>query len=102
VGCSTQVSSTIEIRKVLFHGHQKCECLTPFSSTNLRLEENPILEWVSYFGEVKTNLFEDTREEPDDSSDDLPPVENGIYSVKMKLTQDIPQLISNAWKESSS
>jgi hypothetical protein len=68
----------------------------------LRLEENQILEWLSYFEEVKTNFFEDTHEEPDDSSDDLPPVENGIYSVNMKLTQDIPQLISNAWKESSS
>jgi hypothetical protein len=64
----------------------------------LRLEENPILEWLSYFGEVKTNFFEDTHEEPDD----LPPVGNGIYSVNMKLTQDMPQLISNAWKESSS
>jgi hypothetical protein len=68
----------------------------------LRLEENQILEWLSYFEEVKTNFFEDTHEEPDDSSDDLPPVGNGIYSVKMKLTQDMPQLISNAWKESSS
>jgi hypothetical protein len=58
-----------------------------------RLEENQILEWLSYFGEVKTNLFEDTHEESDDSSDDLPPVGNGIYSVKMKLTKDMPQLI---------
>ena len=29
----------------------------------------------------------------DDSSDDLPPVGNGIYSVLMKLNQDMPQLI---------
>jgi hypothetical protein len=51
------------------------------------------LDWLSYFGEVKTNLFKDTHEESDDSSDDLPPVRNGIYSVKMKLTKDMPQLI---------
>jgi hypothetical protein len=33
------------------------------------------------------------HEESDDSSDDLPPVGNGIYSVLMKLERDMPQLI---------
>jgi hypothetical protein len=58
-----------------------------------RLEENQILEWLSHFGEIKSNLSEDTHEESDDSSDDFPPVGNGIYSVKMKLSRDMPQLI---------
>ena len=54
-----------------------------------RLEEKQIVEWLSHFGEIKSKISEDTHEE----SDNLPPVGNGIYSVKMKLTNDIPQLI---------
>ena len=58
-----------------------------------RLEENQILEWLSHFGEIRSDLSEDTHEGSDDSSDDLPPVGNGIYSVKMKLSREIPQFI---------
>jgi len=58
-----------------------------------RLEEKEITDWLSHFGEVKSELSEDTHEESDDSSDDLPPVGNGIYSVRMKLERDMPQLI---------
>jgi hypothetical protein len=58
-----------------------------------RLEEKQIIDWLSHFGEVKSKLSEDTHEGSDDSSDDLPPVGNGIYSVRMKLTRDLPQLI---------
>jgi len=42
---------------------------------------------------VKSEISEDTHEGSDDSGDDLPPVGNGIYSVQMKLTRDMPQLI---------
>ena len=42
---------------------------------------------------MKSELSEDTHEELDDSSNDLPPVGNGIYSVRMKLERDMPQLI---------
>jgi hypothetical protein len=42
---------------------------------------------------VKSDISEDTHEESDDSSDDLPPVGNGIYSVRMKLERNMPQLI---------
>jgi hypothetical protein len=42
---------------------------------------------------VKSEILEDTHEDSDDSSDDLPPVGNGIYSVQMKLKQDMPQLV---------
>jgi hypothetical protein len=58
-----------------------------------RLEENQIIDWLSHFGEVKSEISEDTHEGSDDSSDDLPPVGNGIYSVLMKLERDMPQLI---------
>jgi hypothetical protein len=58
-----------------------------------RLEEKQIIDWLSHFGEVKSEISEDTHEGSDDSSDDLPPVGNGIYSVRMKLERDMPQLI---------
>ena len=58
-----------------------------------RLEEKQIINWLSHFGEVKSEITEDTHEGSDDSSDDLPPVGNGIYSVLMKLERDMPQLI---------
>ena len=58
-----------------------------------RLEEKQIVDWLSHFGEVKSEISEDTHEGSDDSNDDLPPVGNGIYSVRMKLKKDMPQLI---------
>ena len=58
-----------------------------------RLEEKQIVDWLSHFGEVKSEISEDTHEGSDNSSEDLPPVGNGIYSVQMKLERDMPQLI---------
>jgi hypothetical protein len=58
-----------------------------------RLEEKQIFDWLSHFGEVKSEILENTHEGFDNSSDDLPPVGNGIYSVQMKLKQDMPQLV---------
>jgi hypothetical protein len=58
-----------------------------------RLEEKQIVAWLSHFGEVKSEILEDTHEGSDNSSEDLPPVGNGIYSVQMKLERDMPQLI---------
>jgi len=58
-----------------------------------RIEEKQIIDWLSHFGEVKSDISEDTHKESDDSSDDLPPVGNGIYSVRMKLERNMPQLI---------
>jgi hypothetical protein len=58
-----------------------------------RLEEKQIIDWLSHFGEVKPEISEDTHEGSDNSCDDLPQVGNGIYSVQMKLKQDMPQLI---------
>ena len=58
-----------------------------------RLEKEQIIEWLSNFGEVRSDLTEDTHEESDDSADDLPRVGNGIYSVKMKLSKDMPQFM---------
>jgi hypothetical protein len=58
-----------------------------------RLEEKQIFDWLSHFGEVKSEILEDTHEGSDDPSEDLPPVGNGIYSVQMKLKREMPQLI---------
>jgi hypothetical protein len=58
-----------------------------------RLEEKQIINWLSHFGEVKSEITEDTHEGSDDLSDDLPPAGNGILSVLMKLERDMPQLI---------
>jgi hypothetical protein len=58
-----------------------------------RLEEKQIIDWLSHFGEVKSEISEDTHEGSDDSSDDHLPGGNGIYSVRMKLERDMPQLM---------
>ena len=58
-----------------------------------RVEKEKMVEWLSYFGEVKSEVTEDTLGGSDDSADDLPPVGNGIYSVKMKIERDMPQFL---------
>ena len=58
-----------------------------------RVEKEQMIEWLSYFGEVKSEITEDTHGGSDDSADDLPPVGNGIYSVRMKLKRDMPQFV---------
>jgi hypothetical protein len=58
-----------------------------------RLEEKQIIDWLSHFGDVKSEILEDTHEGSEESSNDLPPVGNGIYLVRMKLKRDMPQLI---------
>ena len=58
-----------------------------------RIEKGKMLEWLSYFGEIRSDLTEDVHEGSEDSEDDLQPVGLGVYSVKMKLRRDIPQFI---------
>jgi hypothetical protein len=58
-----------------------------------RIEKDQILEWLSHFGEVKSDLSEDMHGGSDDSDDDLPPIGNGIYSVRMKLSKEMPQFM---------
>ena len=58
-----------------------------------RVDKEKIVEWLSYFGEIRSELTEDTLDESDDSADDLPPIGNGVYSVKMKLEKDLPQFM---------
>ena len=58
-----------------------------------RIEKGKMLEWLSYFGEIRSDITEDVHEGSDDSEDDLQPVGSGIYSVRMKLQRDIPQFI---------
>ena len=58
-----------------------------------RVDQQKIVEWLSYFGEIRSDITEDEVEEEKDSGDDQIPVGNGIYSVKMKLTKDLPQFM---------
>ena len=58
-----------------------------------RVSREQMIEWMSFFGEVKSDVTEDMFGGSDDSADDLPPVGNGIYSVKMKIERDMPQFI---------
>lgn len=56
-----------------------------------RVDKEQIVEWLSYFGEVKSEVTEDTVPDPD-SEDDME-YGNGIYSVKMKIGRDLPQFM---------
>jgi hypothetical protein len=49
-----------------------------------------ILEWLGLYGEVISDLVEDVFEDSEDSESDNT---TGIYSVKMRLNQNIPQLL---------
>jgi hypothetical protein len=55
-----------------------------------RVSAEVILEWLGLYGEVLSDLVEDVFEDSEDSKGDNT---TGIYSVKMKLNQNIPQLL---------
>ena len=57
-----------------------------------RLEAKQITDWLSFFGEIMSDISEDTHEDSEDS-DEGPPVGNGIYSVRMKLSREPPQFL---------
>ena len=61
--------------------------------SNFRVEKEKMIEWLSYFGEITSEITEDTHEGSDDSADDLPPCGNGIYSVRMKVKREMPQFM---------
>ena len=54
------------------------------------LQKEQMMEWLERYGEKAGELSEDIH--PDSDSDDSP-IGSGTYSVKMRLTRDIPQLI---------
>ena len=58
-----------------------------------RLEQEQIKVWLSFFGEVRSEIVEDTFDDDSDNSDGYPAIGNGIYSVQMKIASDIPQLV---------
>lgn len=58
-----------------------------------RVDKEKMIEWLSYFGEIKSEVTEDTLEDSDDSADDFPSAGNGIYSVKVKIARDMPQFL---------
>ena len=68
-------------------------CWLKVEECEYRLEEQKIIDWLPHFGEIKSKISEDTHGGSDDSDDDFPSVGNGIYSVKMKLSKEMPQLI---------
>ena len=59
-----------------------------------RLLESEILDWLSLYGDVISEIMEEPyedRDEPEaDPEDKLPPVGNGTYLVKMRLKRDMP------------
>ena len=55
-----------------------------------RVSKEMILSWLSFYGEVLSDLVEDVFEDSEDSEGTNA---TGIYSVKMKLTDSIPQLL---------
>ena len=57
-----------------------------------KFTETEILDWLSCFGEVISEI----AEEPfgnEELEPDLPPVGNGVYIVKMRLSRDLPNWI---------
>ena len=54
------------------------------------LRNEQIMEWLEHYGAKAGELTEDIH--PDSDSDDSP-IGSGTYSVKMRLTRDIPQLL---------
>ncbi len=55
-----------------------------------RVSGETILEWLGHYGEILSDLVEDVFEDSEDSEGDNA---TGIYSVKMKLYSNIPQLL---------
>jgi hypothetical protein len=55
-----------------------------------RVSGDVILEWLGLYGDVLTDLVEDVFEDSEDSEGENT---TGIYSVKMRLNQNIPQLL---------
>jgi hypothetical protein len=60
-----------------------------------RLLESEILDWLSLYGEVISEITEEPFEDdPEQGSDDkLPTIGNGTYLVKMKLKRDMPNWV---------
>ena len=55
-----------------------------------RVSEEMILSWLGLYGEVLSDLVEDVFEDSEDSEGTNA---TGIYSVKMRFTNDIPQIL---------
>ena len=55
-----------------------------------RVSKEMIVTWLSLYGEVMSDVVEDVFEDSEDSEGENA---TGIYSVKMKLASDIPQLL---------
>ena len=56
-----------------------------------KLLESEILNWLVLFGEVLSEITEELFEDATDPEcSNLPPIGNGNYLVKMRLTKDLP------------
>ena len=60
-----------------------------------RVEKREILNWLEKLGKVESDITEDKIKYDSDDSEDSNghTIGNGIYSVKMKLTTDLPQFV---------
>jgi hypothetical protein len=58
-----------------------------------RLERNQIGDWLSFWGDLESEITEDKLEFDSDDSEGNHEIGNGTYSVKMKLRSDLPQFL---------
>ena len=58
-----------------------------------RLLESEILDWLSLYGDVISEITEEPYLDADEPEDGLPPIGNGTYLVKMKMRRDMPNWV---------
>ena len=58
--------------------------------TEYAVKEKDIVEWLSLYGEPASELTEEIHPNSDSDAD---PVGSGTYSIKMRLSKEIPQLL---------
>ena len=60
-----------------------------------RLLESEILDWLSLYGEVISEITEEPYEDEDEqeAGEKLPPIGNGTYQVKMRMKRDMPNWV---------
>ena len=58
-----------------------------------RIEQQQIKDWLAQFGELLSDIVEDTFEDESDDQESYPAIGNGIYSVQMKLVANLPQVV---------
>jgi hypothetical protein len=58
-----------------------------------RLDRDQKRTWLEFWGELASEITEDKVEDDSDDSESRHAIGNGTYSVKMKLSTDLPQFL---------